>query len=177
MPGSVVAYHQQVGRAGRTLGFAYGALLGGQEESDITDWLISSAFPTRQEVADVLSALEATENGLSVPESLSRVNLSKGRIDKTIALLSLEAPEPIAKQSTKRQLTAATLREAFWARAERLTALRREEHQQMREYVSLPFGDHMGFLIGALDGDPSVVTQPALAPLPTDVNEALVRDA
>jgi hypothetical protein len=28
----------------------------------------------------------------------------------------------------------------------------------MQEYVSLPFGDHMGFLIGALDGDPSVVT-------------------
>jgi ATP-dependent DNA helicase RecQ len=36
--------------------------------------------------------------------------------------------------------------------------LRRDEHQQMQEYVSLPFGDHMGFLIGALDGDPSVVT-------------------
>ncbi len=35
----------------------------------------------------------------------------------------------------------------------------------------------MGFLIGALDGDPSVVTQPALPALPTGVNEALVRDA
>src|SRR5690242_2577513 len=54
MPGSVVAYYQQVGRAGRALDSAYGVLLSGQEESDITDWFIRSAFPTRQEVADVL---------------------------------------------------------------------------------------------------------------------------
>lgn len=177
MPGSVVAYYQQVGRAGRALESAYGVLLSGQEESDITDWFIRSAFPTRQEVADVLGALEDEENGLSVPDLLSRVNLSKGRVDKTIALLSLEAPAPIAKQGTKWQLTAAMLSEGFWARAERLTALRRDEHQQMQEYVSLPFGDHMGFLINALDGDPAVVTQPVLPPLPTDVDEALVRDA
>lgn len=177
MPGSVVAYYQQVGRAGRALDAAYGVLLSGHEESDITDWFISSAFPTRQEVADVLSALEEEENGLSVPELLSRVNLSKGRIDKTMALLSLEAPAPIAKQGSKWQLTAATLSEAFWERAERLTALRRDEHQQMQDYVSLPFGDHMGFLIRALDGDPSAVTQPALPSLPTNVDEALVRAA
>jgi len=177
MPGSVVAYYQQVGRAGRALDSAYGVLLSGQEESDITDWFIRSAFPTRQEVADVLGALEEEENGLSVPDLLSRVNLSKARVDKTIALLSLEAPAPIAKQGTKWQLTAAMLSEGFWARAERLTALRRDEHQQMQEYVSLPFGDHMGFLINALDGDPAVVTQPVLPPLPTDVDEALIRDA
>lgn len=177
MPGSVVAYYQQVGRAGRALESAYGVLLSGQEEADITDWFIRSAFPTRQEVAGVLGALEEEENGLSVPELLSRVNLSKGRVEKTIALLSLEAPAPIAKQGAKWQLTAATLSEGFWARAERLTALRRDEHKQMQNYVSLPFGDHMGFLVGALDGDPAVVTPPLLPPLPTDVNDALVHDA
>lgn len=177
MPGSVVAYYQQVGRAGRALDSAYGVLLSGQEEGDITDWFIRSAFPTRQEVADVLEALEEEPSGLSVPELLSRVNLSKGRVDKTIALLSLEAPAPIAKQGSKWQLTAAKLSEGFWARAERLTALRRDEHQQMQDYVSLPFGQHMGFLISALDGDPSVVTEPALHPLPTIVNAELVKEA
>lgn len=177
VPGSVVAYYQQVGRAGRALDSAYGVLLSGNEESDITDWFIRSAFPTRQEVADVLRALEAEPNGLSVPELLSRVNLSKGRIEKTISLLSLEAPAPIAKQGTKWQLTAATLSEAFWDRAERLTALRRDEYRQMQEYVSLPFGEHMAFLIRALDGDPSAVTKPALPPLPTTVDPGLVKAA
>src|SRR5665213_1901050 len=177
MPGSVVAYYQQVGRAGRALDSAYGVLLSGREESDITDWFINTAFPTREEVADVLGALENAPDGLSVPELLSKVNLSKGRVNKTIALLSLEAPAPIAKQGTKWQLTAATLSEGFWARAERLTVLRRDEHQQMQEYVGLSSGDHMGFLIGALDGDPGAVTKPLLPPLPTEASEGSVRAA
>lgn len=177
MPGSVVAYYQQVGRAGRALDSAYGVLLSGREESSITDWFIRSAFPTRQEVADVLGALEGAPNGLSIPELLGRLNLSKGRVEKTIALLSLESPAPIAKQGSKWQLTAATLGEAFWGRAERLTALRRDEHRQMQDYVNLPFGMHMGFLISALDGDPSAVTKPALPPLPTSVDAALVKAA
>ncbi len=177
MPGSVVAYYQQVGRAGRALDAAYGVLLSGLEESDIADWFIRSAFPTRQEVANVLEALEENENGLSVPEMLGRVNLSKGRVEKALALLSLEAPAPIAKQGTKWQLTAAKLSDEFWKRAERLTALRREEHRQMQQYVGLPFGEHMGFLIRALDGDPGDVEPPALPPLPTDVEDPLVREA
>jgi len=177
MPGSVVAYYQQVGRAGRALDSAYGVLLSGEEDSDITDWFIRSAFPTRQEVADVLGALEDESNGLSVPELLGRVNLSKGRVEKTIALLSLEAPATIAKQGSKWQLTAATLSDGFWARAERLTALRRDEHQQMQEYVGLPFGQQMGFLIDALDGDSSTVSPPSLAPLAEKVNQSLIREA
>ncbi|MGD2554704.1 helicase-related protein, partial [Escherichia coli] len=142
MPGSVVAYYQQVGRAGRAMESAYGILLSGQEESDITDWFIRSAFPTRHEVRDVLEALEDEPEGLSVPELLNRINLSKGRVDKTIALLSLESPAPIAKHGSKWQLTVATLSESFWERAERLTALRQEEHQQMQHYASLQYGDH-----------------------------------
>jgi ATP-dependent DNA helicase RecQ len=177
MPGSVVAYYQQVGRAGRALDSAYGVLLSGEEEAGITDWFIQSAFPTRQEVAKVLDALEDEPSGLSIPELLSRVNLSRGRIDKTIALLSLEASAPIAKQGSKWQLTAATLSDEFWDRAERLTALREGEHLQMQDYVCLPFGEHMEFLIGALDGDPSLVTEPALQPLPTTVDDGLVKQA
>lgn len=177
MPGSVVAYYQQVGRAGRALEAAYGILLSGEEEEDITDWFIRTAFPTREEVADVLYALEQDPAGLSVPQLLGRVNLGKGRIEKTIALLSLESPAPIAKQGSKWQLTAATLGGSFWERAERLTALRRDEYRQMQSYVRLPFGQHMGFLIDALDGDSSLVTEPPLPPLSTAPDPTLIRRA
>jgi ATP-dependent DNA helicase RecQ len=91
--------------------------------------------------------------------------------------LSLESPAPIAKQGTKWQLTAATLADSFWERAERLTALRRDEQQQMQDYVGLAFGQHMGFLIDALDGDPGLVTGPALPPLSTEVDQGLIREA
>lgn len=177
MPGSVVAYYQQVGRAGRALDEAYGVLLSGDEDLEINDWFIRSAFPTKQEVSDVMTALEEDADGLSVPQLLGRVNLSKGRIDKTLALLSLEAPAPIVKQGAKWQLTAATLSNEFWVRAERLTTLRQDEFRQMRDYVKLPFGQHMGFLISALDGDPNLVTPPRLPALPSEVSEEMVKAA
>ena len=175
-PGSVVAYYQQVGRAGRALDAAYGVLLSGTEETEINDYFIESAFPTRAEAGHVLAALEAAPEGLSVSNLLGRVNLSKGRIEKTLSLLSLESPSPIAKQGAKWQLTAVPLSEAFWERAERLTRLRRDEQRQMQDYVGLTDG-HMSFLIQALDGDPGTIEPPALPPLSTAVDPALIREA
>jgi ATP-dependent DNA helicase RecQ len=177
MPGSVVAYYQQVGRAGRAITSAYGVLLSGEEDVDIAGWFIQSAFPTREEVAAVLGALEASPQGLSVSDLLRRLNISRGRIEKTIALLSLEAPAPIARDGTKLQLTAARLGDDFWARAERLTRLRHDERRKMQQYVQLPFGSHMAFLITELDGDPGAVGPPALPPLPTRVDPVLTREA
>lgn len=175
-PGSVVAYYQQVGRAGRALEAAYGVLLSGAEETDITDYFIESASPTRDEVTLVLEALEDAPRGLSVPELLGKVNVSKGRIEKTIALLSLESPAPIAKQGTRWQLTAATLGEAFWERAERLANLRRVEQSQMQHYVSLASG-HMEFLIRALDGEPGEISPPNLPPLSSVAEPELIQEA
>lgn len=175
-PGSVVAYYQQVGRAGRALDAAYGVLLSGEEETEIINYFIESAFPTQEEVSGVLEALDAAPAGLSVPDLMTRVNLSKGRIEKAIALLSLESPAPIVKQGPKWQLTAANLSEAFWQRAERLTSLRRDEQRQMQEYVRLESG-HMEFLVRALDGDPTAIRAPELPPLPTTTDPALVREA
>ena len=175
-PGSVVAYYQQVGRAGRALDRAHGVLLSGEEETDVTDWFIASAFPTRDEVRQVIEAVEAAPDGLSVPELLGRVNLSSGRIEKTMALLSLESPAPIAKQGTKWQLTAAELSDGFWERAERLSARRREEQRQMQEYIGLESG-HMAFLIRALDGDPENIRPLDAPPLPTEVDPGLLQEA
>jgi ATP-dependent DNA helicase RecQ len=176
-PGSVVAYYQQVGRAGRALDSAYGVLLSGEEEAAINEWFIRTAFPTRDEVASILTALDSEPDGLTIPEILGRVNVSQGRVDKTISLLALESPAPIAKQGSKWQLTAAKLGAGFWSRAERLTALRREEVDQMSNYVRLPFGQHMKFLVSALDGDPRLVGKPLLPELPAKADPALTRQA
>ena len=176
VPGSVVAYYQQVGRAGRAIETAYGVLLSGQEDTDITDFFIESAFPTRAEVDQVIHALERAPEGLSIPELMSCVNLPMGRIDKTIQLLALESPAPIVKQGAKWQLTAARLNGSFWQRAERLTQLRRNEQTQMQAYVSLQQG-HMEFLIGALDGTVGTATTRSLPLLPTTANARVVQEA
>ena len=175
-PGSVVAYYQQVGRAGRALDAAYGVLLSGTEETEITNYFIASAFPTRGQVAAVLEALEAAPDGLSIREIEAEVNVSHGRIQKTIQLLALESPAPIATLGRKWQLTAARLSEAFWERTERLTELRRLEQQQMQQYVELSSG-HMEFLIRSLDGDPDEFQPPEVPELRTTVHPSSVRDA
>ena len=175
-PGSVIAYYQQVGRAGRGLHAAYGVLLSGIEDTDITDYFIHSAFPTEDEVDLVMGALEDDPAGLSVPQLLKAVNISQRRIEQTIKLLSLESPAPIAKHGTKWQLTPTLLSEVFWERARRLTTLRMEEQRQMQQYVALETG-HMEFLIRALDGCPGATEQPDLAPLPETISKGLIEDA
>lgn len=175
-PGSVVAYYQQVGRAGRALDAAHGVLLSGTEETDITDFFIESAFPSRDEVAGVLAALQNAPEGLSINELLPLVNARPGRIDKALQLMSLESPAPIVKEGSKWRLTVANLTEAFWERAERLTALRREEQRQMQEYVGLAEG-HMEYLIHALDGAVGEHQPPPLAPLPATFDQGIEREA
>ena len=177
MPSSVVAYYQQVGRAGRALNAAYGILLSGKEEDDIANWFIKSAFPTNEEVKEVVAQLEAHPAGLSVPQLLKEVNLSQGRVEKTLSLLALESPPPITKSGRHWQKTEVSLSEDFWERAERLTTLRRREQQRMREYVHLPFGQHMPFLISELDGDPSDVITSSLQALSEDYPNDKLREA
>ena len=177
MPNSVVAYYQQVGRAGRNLERAYGILLSGAEDDKISSFFIESAFPKLNEVQKVLSVLEQSASGLSVSELMDNVNLSKGRIEHTLKILSLESPAPVVKEGTKWVRTAARLNQSFWQRVERLTALRYQEHQQMKEYVNLPFGQHMAFLIQALDGDLNQLTEPKLPPLPESIDSKLIQEA
>ena len=177
MPSSVVAYYQQVGRAGRALNAAYGILLSGKEEDDIANWFIKSAFPTNEEVKEVVAQLEAHPAGLSVPQLLKEVNLSQGRVEKTLSLLALDSPPPITKNGRHWRKTKVPLSEDFWERAERLTTLRRREQQRMREYVHLLFGQHMSFLISELDGDPSDVITSSLQALSEDFPKDRLREA
>jgi ATP-dependent DNA helicase RecQ len=175
-PGSVVAYYQQVGRAGRAIDLAYGVLLSGQEDTEITNYFIETAFPTQPQVDLILSALQRAPGGLSIPQLLYKINVSKDQAEKTISLLSLESPAPVVKQDSKWQLTASNLSEEFWHRATRIKALRYQEQAQMQEYVNLATG-HMEFLIKALDGDPGNVQPPTVAPLPVEIDPALVHAA
>ena len=175
-PGSVVAYYQQVGRAGRALERAYGVLLSGEEETDITGHFIDTAFPTPEEVERVIAALESATEGLFHHELLRQVNLTSVRISRTVKLLSLESPPPIVKVGGKWQLTATDLRDSFWERVKRLTDLRVEEQRQMQDYVRLERG-HMEFLIRALDGDTEGIGSPGLPPLPAEACQQTERDA
>ena len=182
-PGSVITYYQQVGRAGRSLKNAYGILLYGIEEEQILDYFINAAFPTRQEVSKIIEALSESEStdGLNLYELEERINLSETRIQHALTLLSYETPAPVVNSGTRKsgkwQLTVENVPDSFWQRVERIKQIREHEREQMEAYKKLRFGEHMSFLINALDGDIDKVSKPGLSPLPETVNSDTVKEA
>ncbi len=56
-PGNLVAYYQQIGRAGRKLDKAYAIMLYGSEDDEINEYFIESAFPTEQDMDEVINVV------------------------------------------------------------------------------------------------------------------------
>ena len=135
LPGSIIHYYQQVGRAGRALDKAFGILLHGTQEREIIDHFIEAAFPPRRQIEQILHALETASDGLSVVQLQRKLNLTFGAVNKALKLLSLESPAPIVKDNSYWKLSAARLSASFWERVQRLTELRRYEQGQMHEYA------------------------------------------
>jgi len=133
-PGSVVHYYQQVGRAGRAVEKAYGILLSGDEDDDITNFFINTAFPPEVHTQQILNALNEAVDGFSVPQLEQQLNLSRGQIEKVLKLLSLEFPAPVTKQNSKWYLTPVSYHPDT-EKIEKLTQIRRQEQARMLEYT------------------------------------------
>jgi ATP-dependent DNA helicase RecQ len=132
-PGSVIAYYQQVGRAGRAVGHADAVLLRGAEDRRIQDFFIEQAFPPREVVARVLEALEAAgEEGMSVPALSGVVNLGRGRLEAMLKVLDVEGA--VARSGS----AWVALPGADWRydgeRYAAVTALRRAEQAAMAQF-------------------------------------------
>jgi len=89
-PGSVVAYYQQVGRAGRGVEHADVVLLRGAEDRRIQDFFIEQAFPRREHVDRVLELLAGTDDGLTTREISAQVNLGLTRLEAMLKVLDVE---------------------------------------------------------------------------------------
>jgi ATP-dependent DNA helicase RecQ len=133
-PGSVVHYYQQVGRAGRALDTAYGILLSGAEDQDITDYFIRTAFPPEAHVDEVLGALQDADDGLSIPMLERQVNLTRGQIEKVLKSLAVKSPAPVTKQGSRWYATPVRY-VPDRDKVERLTHVRYREQARMADYM------------------------------------------
>ncbi len=152
-PGSVVAYYQQVGRAGRAVDRAYGILLSGREDDEIQDYFIESAFPSSQTMREILDTLAQTDS-LSLGEILDRVNVTRSMAEKALKLMEVDGAVGVefAKKSARYFRTPNPWQPDL-DRIEQVTALRRAELAQMQAYMAYT-GCLMEFLARALD-DPT----------------------
>ncbi len=157
-PSSVLAYYQQVGRAGRAMATAYGVVLSAPGDDEIAAYFIELAFPTEGELRAVLGALEGLATA-SIPELGRLVNLRQGRI--THALQHLEIDGAVARDGRRYFRTLNPW--LFDAdRVERITRLRWHELAEMQAYMTHD-GCLMAYLTAALD-DPRTATCGRCAP-------------
>ncbi|MDD3888833.1 MAG: RecQ family ATP-dependent DNA helicase [Syntrophomonadaceae bacterium] len=131
-PGSLVAYYQQIGRAGRNLDNAYAILLNGGEDDEIQDYFIKHAFPDGNEMRTVLSIIADANDGISIASILRDVNLSENRIKNCIELMEIEGA--IFKSGGK-YYRSTNPWEPDEDRMNRVTKLRYQELQQMQDFV------------------------------------------
>ncbi len=132
-PGSVVAYYQQVGRAGRGVDHAEVVLLRGSEDRRIQDFFITQAFPSAERVAEVRGLLAAAgDAGATTREIQAQVNLGLTRLEAMLKVLDVEGA------IDRRQGRWYDAPGSEWAYDEQryrtVTALRREEQAAMAAY-------------------------------------------
>ena len=151
-PGSIIAYYQQVGRAGRGIPRAVGVLMSGVEDAAIHDYFRRTAFPEERWVTAVLGALEESEEGMGVRDLERSLNLRYGQIEKVLKVLSVDNPAPILREGGRWRRTAVPY-QIDAERIARLTAQRELEWREVQSYVDEQ-GCLMQFLADALD-DPA----------------------
>ena len=151
-PGSVVAYYQQVGRAGRAVDKSYGILLSGGEDDDIQNYFIESAFPSTEVFQDILQSLEKSE-GMALYEILATVNTTKSIAEKALKMLEVDGAVGQTFDHKVIYFRTPNLWVPAVERINRVLDLRRSELVQMQAYVDHP-RCLMEFLLRALD-DPA----------------------
>jgi ATP-dependent DNA helicase RecQ len=133
-PPSPIAYYQQVGRAGRAVERAQVILLPGSEDQAIWDYFASVGFPGEDQVRTALAALAGeTEAPTSTALLETRVELSRSRLEAMLKVLDVDG-------AVRRVRGGWVATGKAWsydaARYARVTQVRRDEQQAMRDYVS-----------------------------------------
>lgn len=146
-PGSLVAYYQQIGRAGRALENAFAILLNGSEDDEIQEYFIAKAFPTHKEMDEVVKVVADSERGTKENDILKKLNMTPGRLRNCLKLLVIDGV--IYKDGAVYIRTVNP-----WipdlSRSERVTSERRRELDKIQEFTNLKTC-YMRFIAEQLD--------------------------
>ena len=131
-PGNLIAYYQQIGRAGRSIEDAYAVLLNGKEDDEIQEYFINSAFPTEIKMSRVLDIIEGSQNGLSINSIMNKINMKHSEVAKILKFLLLQ--NALIKVDSK---YIRTLNE--WKpdpdKSKKITELRKHELKKIKDFV------------------------------------------
>ena len=145
LPGNIISYYQQIGRAGRGIDKAYIVLMHGAGDEDIQRYFIDTAFPTPQQVRAVIDALH--DQPKSRNELQRDVNARLSVLEKILTHLEVEGI--IEKRESAYMLLKRNV-EPDYTRWDSVTQMRYSELRHMQEYTHEQ-GCLMRFIATALD--------------------------
>lgn len=132
MPQNIVSYYQQIGRAGRNIPKAYTFLMGGKEDQDILDYFINTAFPTEEEMNQIMGYILKAD-GISSIQLQSHLNIRSGRMDKALSFLCHDGF--VMKDGPKYYATPKTY-VYNKSHYDAVSAIRKAEMQRMKELMT-----------------------------------------
>lgn len=147
MPANLIAYYQQIGRAGRDGQPAYAIMLHGDEEQHILESFIQTAQSAPALLEQILTL---AESGIKRAELMARLNVPSSQIDSTLRYLLVH--EYLFKDHSTYYRTPTTEFDSV-AEAQKqaeLKQLRLNELQQLTAFLTLP-SCYMKFVADELD--------------------------
>ena len=147
-PGNLVAYYQQIGRAGRGIDKALAILLQGQEDDRINNYFIDSAFPTENLMEEIMKAIrENPDPGLKQADLERLINMKSAKIKDCVKYLTVE--KAIYKEGTYYRPTA-----RFWEpdmeKSRKITEIRKNELRQINDFTNTKMC-YMKYIADVLD--------------------------
>ena len=150
LPGNIISYYQQIGRAGRGIDQAHIVLMHGPGDEDIQRYFIDTAFPSPQQVEDVIRALQ--QQSANRTELQQQVNARVSTLEKILTHLEVEH---IVEKYERDYRLIKSQTSPDYARWAAVTQTRYDELAHMKAYLQ-ESGCLMHFLSKALD-DPKPV--------------------
>ncbi len=129
-PPSIVAYYQQIGRAGRSIDRAYTFLMHGKEDADILAYFRETAFPSEYEAKSVYNYIKDNSN-VGLYKIIGSLNISKGRIENALKFLVNE--EFIYKSNGKYYLST----NAFHYNEEHYAEITKQRESEFAQMIEL----------------------------------------
>jgi ATP-dependent DNA helicase RecQ len=130
-PVSLVAYYQQIGRAGRSTGDAWAVLLCGDEDDHLAELFADGAFPKPRTIVEVLHALDR-DRSISEDRLSVRLNLSSTNFEQCLRFLEVEGAIVRDSDGVRRTPDAWNPDIERWRR---LTVQRQHERERIQRYV------------------------------------------
>ncbi|QZX99804.1 RecQ family ATP-dependent DNA helicase [Halobaculum rubrum] len=131
-PPNLIRYYQEIGRAGRDIDEAYAILLSGEEDDDIAEYFIESAFPEPEDFESVLSTIGTSDGPVYRRAILRRTDISWRRMNKCLDILQVEGA--ISREDEGYVRTANSWQYDY-ERFEQVTERRWEELERIKEFV------------------------------------------